>query len=123
MHLLYPLITFNYTKYPNAAKAFIAFMMEAPQYNKLLEDSIGYISQTLKAYEDNPVWNDPKVALFKESPARARSIAYAGDLGYSSAAVLADFVVNDMFTEVVTGGDIKAAMEKAQQRAERYYKI
>ena len=67
MHLLYPLMVFSYTKYPDAARAFITFMMEAPQYNALLERSIGYITQTLKAYEANPVWtSDPKTSALQE---------------------------------------------------------
>lgn len=122
MHLLYPLSAFGYTRYPRAAKAFIAFMLEAPQYNPMLEKSAGYVTQTLKAYEDHPVWDsDPRITLFRRCTARARSIAHAGDLNYAAAAVLADYVVNDMFTEVVTGGSIEQAMENAQRRAERLY--
>jgi multiple sugar transport system substrate-binding protein len=124
MHLLYPLMVFSYTKYPDAARAFITFMMEAPQYNALLERSIGYITQTLKAYEANPVWtSDPKTALFKSCSARARSIAYAGTLGYPAASALADFVVVDMFAEVVTGqSSPEDAMARAEMRTARYYK-
>ena len=124
MHLFYPLMVFNYTKFPNAAKAFVAFMMEAPQYNQLLERSIGYITQTLRAYEANPVWKgDPKISLFRDCTARARSIAYAGQLGTPAAAVLADYVLVDMVQEAATGQATPAdAMAKAQRRAERFYK-
>ncbi len=124
MHLFYPLMVFNYTKFPNAAKAFVAFMMEAPQYDQLLERSIGYITQTLRAYEANPVWKgDPKISLFRDCTARARSIAYAGQLGTPAAAVLADYVLVDMVQEAVTGQSSPAdAMTKAQRRAERFYK-
>jgi multiple sugar transport system substrate-binding protein len=124
MHLFYPLMVFNYTKFPNAAKAFVAFMMEAPQYDQLLERSIGYITQTLRAYEANPVWKgDPKISLFRDCTARARSIAYAGQLGTPTAAVLADYVLVDMVQEAVTGQSSPAdAMAKAQRRAERFYK-
>ena len=56
LHLIFPLITFKYTKYPNAAKAFLTFMMEKEQYQTLLRSSVGYISQSLKAYENDPSW-------------------------------------------------------------------
>lgn len=125
MHLIYPLITFKYTKYPNAAKAFIAFMMEAPQYNALLERSIGYVTQVLKGYENNPVWGkDPKTKPFKDVVARAQSIGYAGRLGYAAAGVLADYIIIDMFADAATGATTpKEAMQKAEQRVNRYYKI
>jgi multiple sugar transport system substrate-binding protein len=125
MHLLYPLMTFKYTKYPNAAKALIAFMMERPQYDALLERSIGYLTQSLKGYASNPVWDkDPKTRPFRDVAARARSIGYAGPLGYAAAGVLGDFVLSDMFAEAASGAvTAKVAMQKAEQRIQRYYKI
>ena len=124
LHLVFPLIAFKYTKYPNAAKAFLAFMMEKEQYQSLLRSSIGYISQSLKAYENDPSWfADAKITPFREVSARARSGAYAGRLGQAAAAVLADFVVVDMFAETVTGQlSPKEAMEKAEKRAQRFYR-
>jgi len=124
LHLIVPLIVLKYTKYPSAAKAFLAFMMEKAQYQSLLRSSIGYISQSLKAYENDPSWfTDPKITPFREVSARARSGAYAGKLGHAAAGVLADFVVVDMFAETVTGqSSPKDAMEKAQKRAQRFYR-
>ena len=125
MHLVYPLITFRYTKFPNAAKAFVAYMFEKAQYEKLLEGSAGYVSQVLKGYENNPVWTkDPKIAIFRDVAARGRPVSYAGSLGYASASVLSDFVVCDMFGEVIAGSTPpKDAAAKAEKRVERYYKI
>jgi multiple sugar transport system substrate-binding protein len=125
MHLVYPLITFRYTKYPNAAKAFIAYMFEKAQYERLLEGSAGYVSQVLKGYESNPVWGkDPKVSMFRDVAARGRPVSHAGSLGYASASVLSDYVVCDMFGEVVTNSAApKDAMTRAEKRIERYYKV
>ena len=82
------MIVLKYTKYPNATKAFLAFMMEKAQYQYLLRSSIGYISQSLKAYENDPSWfTDPKITPFREVSARARSGAYAGKLGHAAAGV------------------------------------
>jgi len=62
-------------------------------------------------------------AIFREVSARARSGAYAGKLGQAAAAVLADFVVVDMFAETVTGQlSPKEAMPKAEKRAQRFYR-
>jgi multiple sugar transport system substrate-binding protein len=125
LHLVFPLMAFRYSKYPNAAKALIAFMMEKAQYDKLIEASAGYVSHTLKGYSDHPVWKqDPRVAVFKDVAERGRSIAYAGQLGYAAAGVLADDVVIDLFADVVSGQmPPKEAMAKAEKRAQRYFKV
>ena len=125
LHLVFPLMAFKYSKYPNAAKALIAFMMEKAQYDKLIEASAGYVSHTLKGYSDHAVWKqDPRVAVFRDVAARGRSIAYAGQLGYAAAGVLADDVVIDLFADVVSGQMApKDAMAKAEKRAQRYFKV
>jgi multiple sugar transport system substrate-binding protein len=125
LHLVFPLMAFKYSPYPNAAKALIAFMMEKAQYDKLIEASAGYVSHTLKGYGAHPVWKqDPRVAVFRDVAARGRSIAYAGKLGYAAAGVLADDVVIDLFADVVSGQmSPKDAMAKAEKRAQRYFKV
>jgi multiple sugar transport system substrate-binding protein len=125
MQVGFPCFSFDYTKYPNACKAFMAFLMEAPQYNAWLEQSVGYFTQTLHGYDDNPVWKeDPKRKVYAEATARARSIAYAGTLGYAAAAVLADFVILDMVAAAATGAQSPAdAMADAEKRANRYYRV
>ena len=61
LQLAFPILAFNFTKFPNACKAFIAFMMEAENYNPWLEAAQGYLTHTLNAYDTNPVWTaDPK---------------------------------------------------------------
>jgi multiple sugar transport system substrate-binding protein len=125
LQLGFPWFAFGYTKYPKAVKAFMTFMMEAPQYNAWLEQSVGYLTQTLHGYDDNPVWKeDPKRKVYSQATARARSIAYAGTLGYAAAAVLADFVIVDMVAAAATGAQSPAdAMAEAEKRANRYYRV
>jgi multiple sugar transport system substrate-binding protein len=125
LHLVFPLMAFGYTKYPNAARALIAYLMEKAQYDRLIEASAGYVSHTLKGFGDHPVWTkDPRVAVFKDVGARGRSIAYAGKLGYAAAGVLADDVVIDLFADVVSGQmPAKEAIAKAEKRIQRYYKV
>ncbi len=72
-------MVFKHTKFPNAAKAYLAFMMEAPQYDKWLTDSFGYWGQPLKAYAKSAVWkNDPKIAVYRDTMAASRWLAYPG---------------------------------------------
>ncbi|TIX36422.1 MAG: extracellular solute-binding protein, partial [Mesorhizobium sp.] len=56
-------VIFDYTPYPNAAKAYLQFMFEEPQMAKWITSSAGYCCQTLKAFDNNPVWTaDPNNA-------------------------------------------------------------
>ena len=122
--LMFPAAIYGYTKYPNAAKDFLRFMMEREQYEPWQQASIGYITHTLRAYDDNPVWTeDPQHLFYRDIVRGARHNGYAGRLGAESAAVLADFIVVDMFGEVCTGEQTpKAAMRRAERRAGRYYR-
>ena len=115
---------FKHTKFPNAAKAYMAFMMEAPQYDKWLTDSFGYWGQPLKAYEASAVWtNDPKVAVYKDTMADSRWLAYPGAITEASGAVVADYVVVDMMAAAATGQSTpEEAAKEAERRAKRYYR-
>lgn len=115
---------FKHTKFPNAAKAYLAFMMEAPQYDKWLTDSFGYWGQPLKAYEQSAVWtNDPKVAVYKDTMADSRWQAYPGAINEASGAVVADYVIVDMVAAAATGASTpEDAAREAERRAKRYYR-
>jgi multiple sugar transport system substrate-binding protein len=119
------MMLFKYSKYPNAARSYMQFMMEAEQYNPWMEASIGYVGQSLKAYENNPVWtSDPKATVYRDGGSIMLEHGYAGPLGVASAAVMADYVMVDMVAEAATGAKTpKEAVERAAQRAERYYKV
>src|SRR5690242_890264 len=61
-------MVFKHSPYPNAAKAFLQFMLEKDQYEPWLNANSGYWSQPLAAYADSAVWSsDPKVAIFKDT--------------------------------------------------------
>jgi multiple sugar transport system substrate-binding protein len=122
--LMFPAFVFKYCKYPNAAKDYLRFMMEKEQYDAWQAACIGFVSHPLKAYETSPVWSaDPQHAFFRDTVKNARHAGYAGKLGKASAAMAADFIVVDMFAEVCSGQQTpKAAAQRAQKRAERYYK-
>ena len=115
---------FKYTKYPNAAKEFLRFMMEAEQYDAWLKGGGGYVSHPLAAYAKNPIWTvDPKHTPYRDSAKNMRPSGYAGQLGYASAGAMADFIVCNMVAEAASGSKSPAeSAQRAQKRAERYYK-
>ncbi len=123
-HLFFNQMIFKYTKYPNAAKEFLRFMMEAEQYDAWLKGGGGYVSHPLAAYAKNPVWTaDPKTTPYRDSAKNMRPSGYAGHLGYASAGAMADFIVSNMVAEAGSGSKTPAeSAQRAQKRAERYYK-
>lgn len=125
LQLPFPMEAFGYTEYPNAAKALMTFLMEKPQYDKWLQASVGYFTHTLKAYDSHPVWTeDPKRKVFKDATTRSLTMGYAGDLGYAAASAFADFIIVDLVAGAATGQHSpQEAMERAEKRAQRYYKI
>ena len=61
-------MVFKHSQYPNAAKAFLQFMLEKEQYEPWLNANSGYWAQPLAAYADAAVWSgDPKVKIFKDT--------------------------------------------------------
>ncbi|MFM7697134.1 MAG: ABC transporter substrate-binding protein [Limnohabitans sp.] len=123
-HLFFNQMIFKYTKYPKAAKEFLRFMMEAEQYDAWLQGGGGYVSHPLAAYAKNPIWTvDPKHTPYRDSAKNMRPSGYAGQLGYASAGAMADFIVSNMVAEAASGSKTPAeAAQRAQKRAERYYK-
>ena len=124
-HLFFNQMVMKYTKYPQAAKEFLRFMMEQEQFDAWLMGAGGYIAQPLRAYEKSAVWTiDPKNTPYRDGVKNMRPAGYAGRLGYASAGAGADFIVVNMVAEAVSGSKTpKEAVERAQKRAERYYKV
>ncbi|HEX6978988.1 MAG TPA: extracellular solute-binding protein [Alphaproteobacteria bacterium] len=125
LHLTVPAMIFKYTKYPNAAKDYVRFMMEQEQYVPWQDASIGYFSQPLRAYEKSPIWTaDPKHTPYRDLMSRMLWPGYAGSLGYASAGAMADFIIVNMVAQAASGAKTpKEAAAEAQRRAERYYKL
>ncbi|WP_048438981.1 ABC transporter substrate-binding protein [Caenimonas sp. SL110] len=124
-HLFFNQMIMKYTKYPQAAKEFLRFMMEREQFDSWLTGAGGYIAHPLAAYASSPVWTvDPKHTPYRDCVKNMRPAGYAGKLGYASAGAGADFIVCNMVAEAASGSrSPKEAAERAQKRAERYYKV
>ena len=124
-HLYFNQMVMKYTKYPQAAKAFLQFMMEQEQFGPWLTGAQGYVAPPLDAYAKLPVWtDDPKNTPYRDAVKNLRPAGYEGRLGYASAGAAADFIVVNMVAEAISGSKpVKEAMERAQKRAERYYKL
>jgi len=124
LQLALPILAFNFTKYPNAAKAFIAFMLEKEQFEVWLQGAQGYLTQTLNAYENAPVWTeDPKNTVFSQAAKRTLPASGIGTVGEKAAQAIADFIVVDMFANYCTGTkDAKGSIAEAERQLKRIYR-
>jgi multiple sugar transport system substrate-binding protein len=118
-------VIFRYTKFPNAAKAYMQFMLDKPQMDTWIQGSSAYCCPPLKGMIDNPVWtSDPIHAPYKRASETLRPNGHAGPLGYASAATMADYVVVDMVAEAASGQRTpEEAAKRAETRANRYYRV
>lgn len=123
-HIAYPMMAMTYTKYPQACKAFMAFVLEAENYNKWLESAVAYLTHPLNAYDDNPVWkSDKKLSVARDVSRRTLTAGHLGSVGEKAASALADFVVLDMIASVCTDrASIKDAISVAERQAKRIYR-
>ncbi|MBY0331235.1 MAG: extracellular solute-binding protein [Acetobacteraceae bacterium] len=115
---------FRHTRFPNAAKAFLTFMMEAEQYDPWLTGCIGYWGQSLNAYRQSAVWDsDPKIKVFADAMNTRFWSGYSGPISQASGAVAADYVLVQMCAAVAAGQQTpQDAAREAERRARRAYR-
>ncbi|WGD51676.1 extracellular solute-binding protein [Bradyrhizobium sp. CB1650] len=117
-------MVFKHSPYPNAAKAFLQFMLEKDQYEPWLNANSGYWAQPLSAYAEAKVWTeDPKVAIFKNTMNSTYYDGYKGPISSATGAVSADYVLVQMCAAVATGAATpEQAAAEAERRCKRYFR-
>jgi len=117
-------MVFRHSRFPNASKALLTFLMEVEQYDPWLQANIGYWAQPLNAYANSAVWNsDPKIQIFKNGMDTGFYNGYAGPITEGSAAANADYVMVQMCASVAAGqATPEAAAREAERRATRFFR-
>jgi multiple sugar transport system substrate-binding protein len=117
-------MVFKHSKFPNASKALLQFLLEKEQYDPWLQANLGYWSQPLENYSESAVWKgDPKVAIFRNVMRSNFWIGYKGPISQASAAANADYVMVQMCASVASGqATPEAAAAEAERRAKRFFR-
>jgi multiple sugar transport system substrate-binding protein len=115
---------FKYSKYPNAAKDYLRFMLDQPQADPWVTGMRGYVTPALKGYASLPIWtSDPNITPYRDVLAGAKYDGYNGRPGKAAAQALDEFVLVDMFADVcVNNMTPKDAMKKAETKLATIYK-
>jgi multiple sugar transport system substrate-binding protein len=117
-------MVFGHTRFPNAAKAYLQFMMEAEQYDAWLTGCRGYWCHTLRAYGDSAVWtSDPKLTPLKNATDSEFWSGYMGPITAATGAAAADYIMVQMCASVASGQlTPQEAAKEAERRARRHYR-
>lgn len=109
------------TRFPNAAKAFLYFMMQPQQYKAWVTASQGFIAAACSKYRDNPVWKtSPQMAAFKDAGITTRPFTWGGKPGLPFSRIRGNMMVAKMFAEVIQGKETpRDAMRIWANRMER----
>jgi len=115
---------FKHTKFPNASKAFLTYMMESEQYDPWLTGCLGYWSHTLRAYGKSKVWDsDPKLAVYRNGTENQFWSGYKGPINHAAGAVAAEYIMVQMCASVAAGqATPEEAVREAERRSRRYYR-
>jgi multiple sugar transport system substrate-binding protein len=117
-------MVFRHSKYQNAAKAYLQFMMEAEQYDPWLTGCLGYWSHTLRAYGKSAVWeSDPKLEVYRNGTDNQFWSGYKGPISHAAGAVAAEYIEVQMCAAVASGqATPQEAAREAERRSRRYYR-
>lgn len=117
-------MVFKHSRYPNAAKAFLQFMLEREQYEPWLDANLGYWAHPLANYRASAVWtSDPKVAVFRDSMNNKFWNGYKGPITEASATATNEYLMVQMCAAVASGqATPQEAAREAERRARRIFR-
>jgi multiple sugar transport system substrate-binding protein len=115
---------FRHSKFPNAAKTYLQYMMESEQYDPWLTGCLGYWSHTLRGYTKSAVWDsDPKLEVYRNGTDNQFWTGYKGPISHAAGTVAAEYVLVQMCASVASGqATPQEAAREAERRARRYYR-
>lgn len=124
LHLFNQAFIFKHSPVPNAAKHFLMFMLERDQAEPWMNAMRGYVTPGLKEYRNLPVWtSNPKHTAYRDCVKNMLWNGCPGPIGSGSAAVMAEYVVVDMFANYCTQGMSKdAVIRRAEKQIARAYR-
>jgi multiple sugar transport system substrate-binding protein len=113
-----------HTENPEAAKAWLRWMMQPPQLGPLSAVGITFYTPLLHYYDDDPSmpWNtDPKLAALKGSADGGHLAGWPGPASRQSAEAYENQTIVNMFASVLTGTDVESAVTRAEEELSTVY--
>jgi len=113
----------KYSKNIEAAKEFLLFLMDKPNFYKWFEVGEGFSVAPGPDHETHPMWEkDPRMLAYKEAASLGRAIGYPASPTRSASEVLSKYIVVDIFARAVSGEPPKKAIEWGVNELRNVYK-
>jgi multiple sugar transport system substrate-binding protein len=112
----------KYSKNADAAKEFILFLMDEPQYSRWMDAVLGYYTGPNPYWEKHPVWEkEPKMQAARDAGKVGGTMGSAGPPNRASAEVLSKYLMVDLFARVCKGEPIDSAIKWAADEMKKSY--
>jgi multiple sugar transport system substrate-binding protein len=117
-------MVFKHSKYPNAAKEYLRFMMEVEQYDPWLTKCLGYWAHPLLAFDQSDCWKqDPKILAYRDAQKLTFWDGYKGPISAAAAQATAEYVLVQMCAAACSGQSTpEDAAKEAERQLHRIYK-
>lgn len=113
----------TYSKNQSAAKEFLRWFMDKPNFSRWLEAGMGYNTGPTKDYESSSIWTtDPKMKGFLEAAQNSRWIGWPAQPSKETSESEGKFVIVDMFARVFQGTAPKDSIAQAESALKGIYK-
>lgn len=108
---------------PQAAKAFIRWLMDPKQATGWYDVAVSYYAPYLHAYDDAPFWHkEPRNLPYRESLATSHLPGWPAPISRQQSESVAKYVVVDMFAKACTGKSTKEVIAQAAAQLKQIYK-
>lgn len=113
---------FNTTKYPEEAKALIAYLFDYDWYNEWMAVEMPSIVPAYEKAKDDPMWQEEKLKPFVDSLGSLCFIGYPGEYTTEAGQVFNLKLINATLEKIVVlGMDPQAACDELQAQVEEIY--
>lgn len=113
----------KYSPNVDAAKEFLLFLMDKPNYYKLFEVFGGVLLAPGPDHETHLLWQkDPRILAFKDVGKLGRAIGYPGVPDRNAAEVLSKYIIVDIFAKAIQGETPKKSIEWGTNELRKIYR-
>ncbi len=104
----------GYSKNPTAAKEWIRWLMDRPQYDRWFTVQRGYTTGPTIFWEENKLWEaDRKLIMYRDVNKYGRNPGFPGPPSRAAGEVLAKYIIVDMYARAIQGASPDEAVKWA----------
>lgn len=113
---------FTHTPDPEAARAFLRWLMQPKQVGGWYASADMYYAPFLKGFDNSPAWQEePRYLPFRDSMPTSHLPGWPAPLSRAQSASVAKYVVVDMFAKACAGASTKDVISAANAQLKQIY--